>query len=353
MIRINQVTKSYGATKALDNVTLNIERNQVVSIIGYSGSGKSTLLRCIAGLESCESGSIVTGVTPKKGYSGIGMVFSSSNLFPHLTILQNLTLAPMKVLGMSREEAEEEAVRILDRVGIWAVKDAYPDTLSSGQRQRATIARSLMMKPEILLLDEPTSALDPVSTGEVYNVLSSLKDQNMTIVLLTHKIDFARAISDRIVFMSNGRICEQGTPAEIIDNPKETQTRVFVNHCINMVYEIPSEKYDHPELNARIEVFCMRYRLPFNDTYSIQLAVEELLNLIPLDEGVELVITKSQKGIEVEAILEKGDHPYLSEGHIKDELSFNILEGLCESIKEEINESGNTVIRLIIRQNNI
>lgn len=352
MIRIYQITKSYGSTKILDALSLDIGRNEVVSIIGYSGSGKSTLIRCIAGLEKIESGSIVTQVTPDKGYKGIGMVFSKSNLFPHLTVMQNLTLAPMKVLGLSRKEAEEEAVQILDKVGIWSVKDAYPDTLSSGQRQRAAIARSLMMKPEILLLDEPTSFLDPISTSEVFNVLRSLKD-SMTIVLVTHNIDFARALSDRIVFMHDGRICEQGTPLDLIDRPKEAQTRAYINHCMNMVYEITSPKYDHPELNARIEIFCMRYRLPLSDTYSVQLAVEELLNLIPLDEGVNLVITKSDRGLELEAVLNKGEHPYLSPEYAKDELSYNILEGLCESIREDINEMDETVIRMTIRQNKI
>lgn len=350
MIKINHITKSYNGAKALDDVTLHIGKNEVVSIIGYSGSGKSTLIRCIAGLEGVESGTIATDIKPSKGYNGIGMVFSRSNLFPHLTVLQNLTLAPMKVLGMSKEEAEDEAIRILDQVGIWAVKDAYPDTLSSGQRQRAAIARSLMMKPEILLLDEPTSSLDPVSTSEVYNVLSSLKNENMTIVIVTHKIDFARAISDRIVFMCNGRICEQGTPNEIINHPQDRQTKAFINHCINMVYEIPSPKYDHPELNARIEVFCLRYRLPVTDTHSLQLAVEELLNLIPLDDGVSLVLTKSDKGLELEATLAKGEHPYLSGEYIKDDLSYSILEGMCEKIEEDVNEMNETVIRMTIRQ---
>ena len=350
MIRINHITKSYSGSKALDDVTLHIAKNEVVSIIGYSGSGKSTLIRCIAGLESIDSGTISTDVKPSNGYNGIGMVFSRSNLFPHLTILQNLTLAPVKVLGMSMEQAEEEAIQILDQVGIWALKDEYPDTLSSGQRQRAAIARSLMMKPEVLLLDEPTSSLDPVSTSEVFNVLSSLKNDNMTIVLVTHNIDFARAISDRIVFMSNGRICEQGTPTELINHPQERQTKSFINHCINMVYDIPSSKYDHPELNARIEVFCLRYRLPLTDTHSLQLAVEELLNLIPLDDGVSLVLTKSDKGLELEATLAKGKHPYLSGEYIKDDLSYSILEGLCETIEEDINEMNEAVIRLTIRQ---
>lgn len=350
MIKINQITKSYNGIKALDNVTLHVGKNEVVSIIGYSGSGKSTLIRCIAGLEDIESGTIVTGIKPSKGYNGIGMVFSRSNLFPHLTILQNLTLAPIKVLGMTKEQAEEEAIQILDKVGIWALKDEYPDSLSSGQCQRAAIARSLMMKPEILLLDEPTSSLDPVSTGEVFNVLTELKSQNMTIVIVSHQIDFARVISDRIVFMNNGRICEQGTPSEIINNPQERETKAFMNHCINMVYDIPSPKYDHPELNARIEVFCLRYRLPVTDTHSLQLAVEELLNLIPLDNGVNLVLTKSDKGLELEATLTKGEHPYLSGEYIKDDLSYSILEGLCEKIKEDINEMNETVIHMTIKQ---
>lgn len=350
MIKINQITKSYNGIKALDNVTLHVGKNEVVSIIGYSGSGKSTLIRCIAGLEDIESGTIVTGIKPSKGYNGIGMVFSRSNLFPHLTILQNLTLAPTKVLGMTKEQAEEEAIQILDKVGIWALKDEYPDSLSSGQCQRAAIARSLMMKPEILLLDEPTSSLDPVSTGEVFNVLTELKSQNMTIVIVSHQIDFARTISDRIVFMNNGRICEQGTPSEIINNPQERETKAFMNHCINMVYDIPSPKYDHPELNARIEVFCLRYRLPVTDTHSLQLAVEELLNLIPLDNGVNLVLTKSDKGLELEATLTKGEHPYLSGEYIKDDLSYSILKGLCEKIKEDINEMNETVIHMTIKQ---
>ena len=353
MIRINQITKSFDSTRALDNVSLTVGRNEVVSIIGYSGSGKSTLIRCVAGLESYESGSIVTGVSSRNGYSGIGMVFSSSNLFPHLTILQNLTLAPVKVLGMSREEAEEEAIKLLDKVGIWSLKDSYPDNMSTGQRQRAAIARSLMMKPDILLLDEPTSALDPVSTGEVFNVLSSLKNEDMTIILVTHKIDLARSLSDRIVFMANGRIIEEGTPSEIIDHPKEQKTRVFINHCMNMVYEIPSSKYDHPELNARIEVFCLRYRLSHSDTYALQLAVEELLNLLPLDDGVGIVIAKQPKALEIEAVLPKAAHPYLSPEYVKDDLSYSILEGLCESIDEGVNESDDAVIRLIIKQNNI
>ena len=353
MIRISHLTKSYNATKVLDDVSLAIGRNEVVSIIGYSGSGKSTLLNCIAGLESYDSGAVTMDIVQEKGYGGIGMVFNSRNLFPHLTILRNLVLAPVKVHGLSPVQAEDEAMCMLERVGIWSVRNAYPESLSSGQRQRAAIARSLMMKPRILLLDEPTSSLDPASASEVFKVLSDLKNNDMTIVLVTHSIDFARSISDRIVFMSNGRICEQGTPSEIIDHPKNRETKSFINHCTNMVYEVPSEKYDLPELNARIEVFCMRYRLPFSDTYSLQLAVEELLNLIPLENGVNLVIAKSDKNLEVEAVLAKGTQPYLSLESVQEELGYTILEGLCEKIEEGTNELGESVIRLAIRQNSI
>jgi ABC-type polar amino acid transport system ATPase subunit len=353
MIRISHLTKSYNATKVLDDVSLNIGRNEVVSIIGYSGSGKSTLLNCIAGLDSYDSGTVTTGIAKRNGYGGIGMVFNSGNLFPHLTVLRNLVLAPVKVLGISPEQAEEEAMRMLESVGIWSVRDAYPESLSSGQRQRAAIARSLMMKPAILLLDEPTSSLDPASTSEVFKVLSNLKNNDMTIVLVTHSIDLARSISDRIIFMSDGRICEQGTPSEIINHPQNRETKSFINHCTNLVYDIPSEKYDLPELNARIEVFCMRYRLPFSDTYALQLAVEELLNLIPLENGVNLVIVKSDRGLDVQAVLAKGAQPYLSQESIMNELGYTILEGLCEKIEEETNDLGESVIRLAIRQNSI
>ena len=353
MINISRLKKSYGAKVILDDVSLNINRNEVVSIIGYSGSGKSTLLNCIAGLESYESGTITTGLANAKGEGTIGMVFSSGNLFPHLTVMQNLILAPVKVLGLSPKLAEEEALEILEKVGIWSIKDAYPETLSSGQCQRAAIARSLMMKPRILLLDEPTSSLDPASTGEVFKVLTDLKSHDMTIILVTHSIDLARAISDRIVFMENGRLIEQGTPAEIINNPQYRETKAFINHCVNLVYNIPSERYDHPELNARIEVFSLRYRLSHSETYSLQLAIEELLNIIPLDKGVVLIITKLEKGLKIEATLPFSEVPYLSSESMKEELSYAILEGLCESIVEAPNEMGETVIQLSIKQNSI
>ena len=351
MIDISHLTKRYEIESVLDDVSLTIARSEVVSIIGHSGSGKSTLLRCIAGLEPYESGVIKVDVQKKDGYEGIGMVFKENNLFPHLTIMQNLVLAPVHVLGMKKEDARELAEEILDNVGIWNKKDEYPASLSSGQVQRAAIARSLMMKPEVLLLDEPTSSLDPVSANEVFNVLDKLKKQGMTIVLVTHNIDFARSISDRIVFMDMGRICEVGTPSELIDHPKERKTLHFINYCVNMVYDIPAPKFDHPQLNARIEDFCRRYRLPVKDTYSAQLVVEELLNLLPLDNGLRLVLSKNDKGLVIEAVLEDSERTYISEEDMADDLSFMIISSKCTSIDETVNESGEKIIRLTLKEN--
>lgn len=350
MIDISHLTKRYGVECVLDNVSLNIARNEVLSIIGHSGSGKSTLLRCIAGLETYESGAIKVDASKRDGYEGIGMVFKESNLFPHLTIMQNLVLAPVQVLGMKKEDAMMMAEEILDNVGIWNKKDEYPAALSSGQVQRAAIARSLMMKPDVLLFDEPTSSLDPVSANEVFNVLDKLKKQGMTIVLVTHNIDFARSISDRIVFMDMGKICEIGTPSELIDHPKERKTLHFINYCVNMVYDIHAPKFDHPQLNARIEDFCRRYRLPLKDTYSAQLVVEELINLLPLDNGLRLILSKNDNGLVIEAILEDSTKTYLSEEYVADDLSYMIISNKCSSIEEAVNETKEKVIRLTLNQ---
>jgi ABC-type methionine transport system ATPase subunit len=242
------------------------------------------------------------------------------------------------------------AEEILDNVGIWNKMNDYPSNLSSGQAQRAAIARSLMMKPDVLLLDEPTSSLDPVSANEVFNVLDKLKKQGMTIVLVTHNIDFARSISDRIVFMDKGRICEVGSPGQLIDHPKEPETLQFINYCVNMVYDIPAPKFDHPQLNARIEDFCSRYRLPVKDTYSAQLVVEELLNLLPLDDGLRLVLSKNDRGLVIEAILKDSGRSCLSDADIADDLSYMIISSKCASIEEIVNDNDEKVIRLTLKE---
>lgn len=353
MIEINHISKSYGSHKVLDNIYLTIEKGKTVSIIGHTGSGKSTLINCIAGLTPCDMGTItidgqvVRDVNPK-----VGMVFQEHRLFPHLNVLKNMTLAPIHVLGMSVEEAENKAYEFLDMVGMGEQSNKFPATLSLGQRQRVAIARSLMMNPEYLLLDEPTSSLDPVSGSAVIDLIRELNKKDITIVLVTHKIDFAREVSNKIVFMHNGRIYEEGTPKEIIDNPQNRQTKAFMNYCMSLVYEIKSAQYDYLDLNARIELFCNKYRLGQDYVHSAQLAVEELLTLLPLNEGLTLSVSKSTRNtsLAVYATLENKGIEYLSDEMVKDDLSYMILSGICETISEYIDENGDRIIHLEIKK---
>ena len=359
MIEIRNISKSYGPETVLDNVSLTVETGQTISVIGHSGSGKSTLLNCVAGLTSQDMGEITfDGKSLKdrsgKGFNGVAMVFQEHNLFPHLTVMGNMTLAPVHVLGMSREDAQEKAEEYLAMVGMWERRNDYPGGLSLGQRQRVAIARSLMMSPEYLLLDEPTSSLDPISEAEVTDVIRELKKQNITIIMVTHRVELAREVSDRIVFMHEGRICEQGTPQQIIDNPQESHTKAFMDYCMSLVYEIKSPQYDHPELNARIEFFCRKYRLGQKDVHSVQLVVEELLNIMPLGDGLLLSISKSAstKALTVDALIEDKGVDYLSLPEVTEDLSFIIISGMCENISEYIGEDRQRHIHLELKNIN-
>lgn len=353
MIDVSHITKTFGSSRILDDVSLHIYRNETVSIIGYAGSGKSTLLNCMAGLTSIDSGSVTVNSTRKGTYNGMGMVFQEHNLFSHLTVLQNMTVAPVNVLGISKEEAEKQAMELLDTVGLWEKSSEYPDQLSLGQRQRVAIARSLMMNPDVLLLDEPTSSLDPVSSSEVMDVIRELKKKKMTIVMVTHRLDLAAEVSDRIAFMYNGQIYETGTADQIIYRPQNRVTRNYIDHCLNLVYEIHSSKYDYPELNARIENFCNRYKLGPQSVHSVQLVVEEFLNLVPLDEGVRLLVSKSGDNLHlnVDAWLPDSNRIYIDKSSLDEDLSYAILVGMCELIEESVDDSGGKHVHLQLKEN--
>lgn len=353
MIDVSHITKTFGSSRILDDVSLHIYRNETVSIIGYAGSGKSTLLNCMAGLTSIDSGSVTVNSTRKGTYNGMGMVFQEHNLFSHLTVLQNMTVAPVNVLGISKEEAEKQAMELLDTVGLWEKSSEYPDQLSLGQRQRVAIARSLMMNPDVLLLDEPTSSLDPVSSSEVMDVIRELKKKKMTIVMVTHRLDLAAEVSDRIAFMYNGQIYEIGTADQIIYRPQNRVTRNYIDHCLNLVYEIHSSKYDYPELNARIENFCNRYKLGPQSVHSVQLVVEEFLNLVPLDEGVRLLVSKSVDNLHlnVDAWLPDSNRIYIDKSSLDEDLSYAILVGMCELIEESVDDSGGKHVHLQLKEN--
>ncbi|PSV20831.1 glutamine ABC transporter ATP-binding protein [Photobacterium leiognathi subsp. mandapamensis] len=239
IITFNHVNKWYGDFHALKDINLTIHKGERLVICGPSGSGKSTLIRCINGLEHYDSGEItVTGKTlePKslKTIRGkVGMVFQHFNLFPHMTVLDNLTLAPRRALGMSKAEAENLAMQYLERVHIAHQADKFPGQLSGGQQQRVAIARSLCMKPDILLFDEPTSALDPEMIHEVLDVMKELADEGITMICVTHEMGFARKVADRVVFMDEGEIVEIAPPAKLFDTPEQQRTQSFLTKILS------------------------------------------------------------------------------------------------------------------------
>ncbi|AIE59377.1 amino acid ABC transporter ATP-binding protein [Bacillus methanolicus] len=240
MIVFDNVNKYYGDFHVLKNINLKISKGEVVVVIGPSGSGKSTMLRCINGLETISSGTLtVNGISVNdkktdinKLRRNIGMVFQHFHLYPHKKVIENITLAPIKVLGKSEKEAIETAEFYLKKVGIPDKANSYPSQLSGGQQQRVAIARGLAMKPEIMLFDEPTSALDPEMIGEVLDVMKTLAKEGMTMVVVTHEMGFAKEVADRIVFMDHGQILEEATPAEFFSNPKEERAKIFLSRIL-------------------------------------------------------------------------------------------------------------------------
>lgn len=241
MIRLEKIHKKFGRLEVLKEVDLNVEKGEVVVIIGPSGAGKSTLLRCINLLERPTSGRVIfegiditrmDGRAVDKVRERIGMVFQHINLFNHLTAIDNVTLAPMKVKGLSKSEAEHIARSLLERMGLGDKLYSYPSQLSGGQRQRVAIARALAMQPDIMLFDEPTSALDPEMIKEVLDVMKALVNDGMTMVIVTHEMGFAKEVASRIIFMDDGCIIEEGTPKEIFSNPKEERTAMFLSKIL-------------------------------------------------------------------------------------------------------------------------
>ncbi|CAI3256360.1 amino acid ABC transporter ATP-binding protein [Enterococcus cecorum] len=241
-ISVQNLVKKYGNNTVLNDISISIKEGDVVCIIGPSGSGKSTFLRCLNKLEEPTSGDIVidgahlmdknTDINLVRQH--IGMVFQHFNLFPHLTVLENIILAPMDVKKASRDEAEKNAIRLLDMVGLADKKDMKPDNLSGGQKQRVAIARTLAMNPDIMLFDEPTSALDPEMVGDVLNVMKDLAKQGMTMVIVTHEMGFAKEVANRVLFTDGGKILEDGTPQQIFENPQNERTKDFLNKVLNI-----------------------------------------------------------------------------------------------------------------------
>jgi polar amino acid transport system ATP-binding protein len=361
MIKVEHLSKSFGALTVLKDITTEIHKGEVVSIIGPSGTGKSTFLRCLNLLEQPTGGSIhIDGidVLDKKTDAAqirqrMNMVFQSFNLFSHLSVLDNLTLGPIKLRKIGRRDAEAKAMDLLKLVGLAEKAHSYPDELSGGQKQRVAIARCLAMDPEIILFDEPTSALDPTMVSEVLSVIRRLARDGMTMAIVTHEMDFARDVSTRVFYMDEGLIYEEGTPAQIFENPQKAKTKAFIHRIRSCYHRITSPDFDLYALNAEIEAFCEKQILPKQTRNDLLLLVEEILILlkphlasIPLD----LSIDYSEKSGRLEVVCELGAQiadPF--ENPLPDNLGVSIIRGLSEITQRVVD--GRTVISMTIKKN--
>lgn len=314
MITIRHLCKVYSNVTPLKDVNAEIKKGEVISIIGPSGTGKSTLLRCLNRLETPTSGEIIVDgvnvldkkIDLSKVRQKMGMVFQSFNLFNHKMVIENIMMGPMDLLHVSKQDAYDEALRLLNMVGLKDKAFNYPDELSGGQKQRVAIARALAMKPEILLFDEPTSALDPTMVSEVLSVISSLAKQGMTMLIVTHEMRFARDVSTRIFYMDQGVIYEEGSPEQMFTNPQKELTRAFIYRIRNWNYEIHSKTFDFLGMMGEIENFATRQFLSHRQLNAVQISIEEILmnKLLPavaddFDPDIRLSLSASEEGSEI------------------------------------------------------
>ena len=348
MIKIEHLRKEYPNVTPLKDVSVEIHDGDVISVIGPSGTGKSTLLRCINLLETPTGGKIWvdgTEITDRKCdvskvRQKMGMVFQNFNLFGHLTVIENIMIPPMDLLGKSRQEAYDEGMRLLRTVGLAEKALNYPDELSGGQKQRIAIARALAMNPDVILLDEPTSALDPTMVGEVQAVIRDLAGSGKTMMIVTHEMNFARAISNRVFFMDEGGICEDGTPEQIFEHPLREATRRFVRRLKVLELEIASRDYDFLGMAGQIAAFCGRNQIAPKLAGRIQLVFEEAAQmLVPELESprVQAVCEYSEAAGTARWTIRYGGPRHNGTGG-EDGLARSVLEGMTERMEYARNE---------------
>ena len=302
MVRIEHLRKEYPSAVPLKDVNVEIHKGDVISIIGPSGTGKSTLIRCINLLDQPTSGKIFVddeeitakGCDAARIRRKMGMVFQHFNLFPHMTVIENIMAAPMDLLGKRKQEAYDKSIELLRKVGLADKALNYPDVMSGGQKQRVAIARTLAMEPEIILFDEPTSALDPTMIGEVQAVIRDLAKQGITMIIVTHEMKFAREICNRVFYMDQGGVYEDGPPEQIFDNPQKERTRQFIRHLKVLEYPITSKDFDFIGFNTQIEEFGRKHRASQRTIYNLQSYIEEMCVQILLPQmknDFEILVT--------------------------------------------------------------
>ena len=363
MIELVHLQKKYEETTPLADVNATIHDGDVISIIGPSGTGKSTLLRCINLLERPTGGQILLdgeditapGYPAEMARRKMGMVFQSFNLFGHLTVIENLMIAPMDILHKSRQEAYDTGVALLKRVGLAGREMRYPDELSGGQKQRVAIARTLAMDPDVILLDEPTSALDPTMVGEVQAVIRDLAKTGKTMMIVTHEMNFARAICNRVFYMDQGGIYEDGTPEQIFEHPEKERTRRFIRRLKVLEITVDERDHDFIGVGTQIDQYCMQNDIPPRTKYKIRLAFEELVEQIlvsredvfPIHFTAEYTEAQEETAIEVSYGGARFD-PAESDNT----LSYTVLKQSAEELEysyDASGESGNTV-RMLVRE---
>ena len=349
MIEVRNLKKEYDSVTPVNDVSFDINDGDVIAVIGPSGTGKSTLIRCINLLEKPTGGQIIfdgeditaPGYDIRKARKKIGMVFQSFNLFGHLTVIENLMLAPMDLLGKSKQEAYDKGMELLRRVGLGDKALSYPDELSGGQKQRVAIARTLCMDPEVILLDEPTSALDPTMVSEVQSVIRDLSKSGKTMMIVTHEMNFARAISNRVFYMDEGGIYEEGTPDEIFENPKKELTRRFIRRLKVFEAEIDSRNYDFIGFGAELDRYFLKNDVSSQEKYRIRLAIEELVQQILLPRfgkpDIHVTVEYSAEDRSTEITVKYGGEAFDFRDS-DDKLSLSMIENTAAKIDYSFHE---------------